>query len=68
MEKVDRVAMMVKIRIKDKPGDNSKVAPVEPQASNFNLANHDPSVNAGRIWGTVYEGTYGVTSERYCEE
>ena len=37
----------VKIRIKDKPGDNSKVAPVEPLASNFNLANHDPSVNAG---------------------
>ena len=50
----------VKIRIKDKPGDNNKVAPVEPQASNFNLANHDPSVNAGPD-RTVYEGTNGVT-------
>ena len=50
----------VKIRIKDKPGDNNEVAPVEPQASNFNLANHDPSVNAGPD-RTVYEGTNGVT-------
>ena len=50
----------VKIRIKDKPSDNSKVTPVEPQASNFNLANHDPSVNAGPD-RTVYEGTNGVT-------
>ena len=55
MEKVDRVHDDVKIRIKDKPGDNNEVAPVEPQASNFNLANHDPSVNAGgRVH--VYEG------------
>ena len=29
MEKVDRVIDDVKIRIKDKPGDNSEVAPVD---------------------------------------
>ena len=46
MGKVDRYLMMCKFRIKDKPGDNNEVAPVEPQASNFNLANHYPSVNA----------------------
>ena len=44
----------MKIRIKDKVGDNNEVAPVEPPASNFNLANHDPSVNAGPDC-TVYE-------------
>ena len=58
--------MIVKIRIKDKSGDNSKVTPVEPQASNFNLANHDPSVNAGQD-RTVYEGTQWRYLERYSK-